>query len=142
MPHSFKQAFSLIEVLFAVGIVAIVMSLMVAHMSHLRRDALVKIAQSQQASLQQAADAWIAAASSRQQASARFDNHLNGLTDFLDDTITGITLDTTTDRITTDSLGKIKNSGGESAYLEITWTTNRLTTNPKVVLQLPAGYSD
>jgi prepilin-type N-terminal cleavage/methylation domain-containing protein len=48
MPHSFKQAFSLIEVLFAVGIVAIVMSLMVAHMSHLRRDALVKIAQSQQ----------------------------------------------------------------------------------------------
>ena len=139
---SFKRAFSLIEILFAVAIVGIVMSIMVANMSNLRRDALVRIAQGEQASLQQATDAWIAAASSRQQASADFDNHYNGLVDFLEDSMTGVAIDAATDHITTHSLNRIKNSAGETAYLEMTWTTNRLTTNPKVVLQLPAGYKE
>jgi prepilin-type N-terminal cleavage/methylation domain-containing protein len=142
IPPSLKRAFSLIEMLFAVAIVAIVMSIMVAHLGNLRHDALKRIALGQQASLQQAVDTWVAAASSRQQASADFDNHYNGLVDFLEDSMTGVSIDTATDHITTDSLNKIKDTGGVAAYLTLTWTTNRLTTNPKVVLELPASYND
>lgn len=75
---AFSRAFSLLEILLVVAIVGIMAALLVPYVSPMRGAASVQMARQQQAELQTALGAWVAAASSGPGGLAAARNAYNG----------------------------------------------------------------